>query len=114
VPHRTEDGPEEGTQPPVAKDWKSPFLGKTAEEMAKFLQSAPEEENSLLDMHYFAVLDEDFKKSGLVTIYRIGDEELKGQKLESRRCSVERSTLFLVPMERDAWEETEDNGKSVM
>jgi len=65
-------------------------------------------------MHYFAVLGEDFSERGLVTLYRIGDEELMGQKLESRLCSVEKSTMFLMPMERGAWEDTEDDGKSVI
>lgn len=45
-------------------------------------------EGRYIDYHYFAVLGEDFAERRVVTIYRIGDEYLRGDELDSLPCSV--------------------------
>jgi hypothetical protein len=107
APRRTQEGDatyvNSATEPPIPKDWVSPFKGKTAEDAAAFLKTAPEDLS--VDWHHFAVLGEDFEKRRLVTLYRIGDMDLAGGKLEKLLCSVAGSTLALSSMEKHVWEE---------
>ena len=41
-----------------------------------------------IDYHHFVVLNEDFTKRKLMTIYRIGDENLVGDELDALPCSA--------------------------
>jgi len=45
-------------------------------------------EDRYIDYHYFAVLGEDFAKRKMVTICRIGDEDLVGDEMDALPCSV--------------------------
>ena len=54
--------------------------------MVAFMKTLPEDR--YIDYHYFAVLGEDFTKRKMVTIYRIGDEDLVGDELDALPCSV--------------------------
>jgi hypothetical protein len=85
---------ETATQPPVAADWYSPFRGKTIKDLVAFMKTLPEER--YIDYHHFCVLGKDFEKRKLITIYRIGDENLVGDELDSLPCSVAGKCL-LVP-----------------
>ncbi|PVI03234.1 hypothetical protein DM02DRAFT_726707 [Periconia macrospinosa] len=91
------------TKPPIPEDWSSPFKGKSPEDAAAFLKTAPDD--VCVDRHHFAVLGEDYEKKGLVALYRIGDEELVGGRLEKLVCSVKGSTLALSSLEKHVWEE---------
>jgi hypothetical protein len=84
---------EVATKPPVAAEWQSPFRGKTIKDVVAFMKTVPEERN--IDYHHFCVLGEDFQKRKLVTIYRIGDEYLKGDELDSLPCSAAGKLLQL-------------------
>jgi hypothetical protein len=95
---------EAGTKSPIGEDWKSPFKGKTVQDAIAFLKSAPEE--VCVDLYHFAVLGEDFVRRAFVTIYRIGDEYLRGDEVDSVPCSVAMSTIFLSSMEPHMWEES--------
>jgi hypothetical protein len=77
---------EDGTKPPVAEDWHSPFHEKSIEDVVAFMKTLPDD--CYVDYDYFAVLDEDFTKRRMVTIYRIGDECLIGDELDALPCSV--------------------------
>jgi hypothetical protein len=81
-----EDENRDATIPPISDDWRSPFHGKTVKDAVEFMKTLPED--SYVDYHYFAVLGADFTKRRLVTICRIGDEDLMGDKLETLPCSV--------------------------
>ncbi|KAF2640000.1 hypothetical protein P280DRAFT_25299 [Massarina eburnea CBS 473.64] len=98
---------EDATKPPVGEDWRSPFYGKTVEDVVAFMKKLPEDR--YVDYHYFAVLGQDFTKRRMVTIYRVGDEDLIGDKLEALPCSIAGSTLFLSAIESHYWEETKAN-----
>jgi hypothetical protein len=45
-------------------------------------------EDRYIDYHYFPVLDKDFTQRKMVTIYRVGDEDLEGDTLDALPCSV--------------------------
>ncbi|KAF2821919.1 hypothetical protein CC86DRAFT_410320 [Ophiobolus disseminans] len=98
---------EDATKPPIAEDWRSPFQKKTVDDVVAFMKKIPEDR--YIDYHHFAVLDEDFTKRRLVTIYRIGNEDLVGDELDALPCSVAGSTLFLSSMNSHYWEETKAN-----
>jgi hypothetical protein len=70
-----------------------------------FLKTAPDSSIVCVDYHHFVVLGDDFKKRGLATICKIGDENLRGDKLGSMPCSVKEVSVFLYAMEPDYWEE---------
>ncbi|CAI6302108.1 unnamed protein product [Periconia digitata] len=94
---------ENATKPPIPKDWTSPFIGKTVEDVASFLKTVPRD--LCVDWHHFAVLGEEYKEKGLVALYRIGDEDLVGSNLEKLSCSVAGSTLALSSLEKHVWDE---------
>jgi hypothetical protein len=64
----------EGIKPPVPSSYKSPFIGKKAEDVATWLKNNPEEAE--LDIHFFAVLDKTAEE-GNVIICRQGGTHLK-------------------------------------
>lgn len=78
--------PERASIPPINEHWCSPFQGKTIEDVVAFMKSLPEDRD--VDYHHFAVLGEDFAQRRMVTIYRIGDENLIGDELDAFPCSL--------------------------
>jgi hypothetical protein len=70
-----------------------------------FLKTAPDNSVVCVDHHHFVVVGGDFRKRGLVTVYRIGDENLLGDRLKSMPCSAKGVAVFLYAMEPDYWEE---------
>lgn len=61
-------------------------------------------EDRYMDYHYFAVLGEDFTEPRVVTIYRIGDEYLRGDELDSLLCSVAGESVHINgSLLTDAW-----------
>jgi hypothetical protein len=71
------------------------------------MKTLPEDRN--IDYHHFCVLGEDYAKRKLVTIWRIGDEYLVGDKLDSLPCAASVATVFLSAMGSRKWEEVKDN-----
>ncbi|KAM4060733.1 hypothetical protein HRG_001727 [Hirsutella rhossiliensis] len=77
--HRTEgegEGerslPSDGTRPPIADSFASPFLGKTLEDCAKYLRATPN--NKDWDDEYFCVLGEEDVSEDTVTLVRSFDD----------------------------------------
>ncbi|KAK2597375.1 hypothetical protein QQS21_005999 [Conoideocrella luteorostrata] len=73
----TEDGqerelPAEGTHPPVADSFASPFVGKTLEECARYLGATPA--NKDWNRQYFCVLGEDDREQDEVMLVRSFDQ----------------------------------------
>lgn len=90
-----------GTAPPIAHDWKSPFIGRGIEYAAAWLRKKPESVD--LDIHHFVVLDEQ-SADGSVLACKIGDEDLKGDSTPTdlREDSV---------LARFLWASSTANGK---
>jgi hypothetical protein len=78
--------PSLGTKPPIPENWRSPFFGRTVEDVVMFMKDMPEDAN--VDYHHFAVLGRDFSSRKLLRIYRIGNEDLVGDELDSVLCSA--------------------------
>jgi hypothetical protein len=60
--------------PPIPSSYKSPFVGKKAEDVATWLWNKPEEVE--LDIHFFAILDK-IAEEGNVIICRQGGSHLE-------------------------------------
>jgi hypothetical protein len=58
-----------------------------------------------VDRHHFVVLGDDFMKRRLATVYKIGDEDLRGDGLSEVPCSVKWIAVYLSSMEFGVWEE---------
>ncbi|KAI0381678.1 hypothetical protein F5Y04DRAFT_280758 [Hypomontagnella monticulosa] len=69
APKKLENTYPEGTEAPVASSYQSPFIGKTVEDCAAWLQNAPD--GVALNRDYFLVIDEFSKKSDSVQICRV-------------------------------------------
>ncbi|KAI9872753.1 MAG: hypothetical protein M1830_001231 [Pleopsidium flavum] len=93
--------PADGTEAPV-DSFKSPFVGEKVEDVGEFLRKAPDAVD--LDRHFFAVLD-DTEQKGSITLRRIGDRQLKGDKVECLPVVANDSSLHLAGMESGTWEE---------
>ncbi|KAF1843216.1 uncharacterized protein K460DRAFT_341102 [Cucurbitaria berberidis CBS 394.84] len=65
--------PPEATKPPLADSYKSPWVGKTIEECAKWLQAAPEDTAVLKD--YFTAVNEFSKEDDTVLTCRVRVED---------------------------------------
>lgn len=77
----------EGTKPPVPLSYKSPFVGKKAEDVATWIKNKPKE--AKLDIHFFAVLDKTAEE-GNVIICRQGGTDLEDMDvLEFLRLDAE-------------------------
>ncbi|CAG8952868.1 hypothetical protein HYFRA_00007582 [Hymenoscyphus fraxineus] len=107
APRKQGDQYTDGTKPPVPKDWNSPFLGKSIPDAVEFMEGLPDE--STVDWHHFVIVGEDYLKSGIVNLCRIGDEELKGKEVDVLPCSVEHASLTLMGLEPHGWEEIRSN-----
>lgn len=53
-------------------------------------------EERYIDYHHFCVLGEDFEQRKLITVYRIGDENLVGDEMDSLPCSVAGKRLLVL------------------
>ncbi|KXS95496.1 hypothetical protein AC578_8802 [Pseudocercospora eumusae] len=87
-----------GTVPPVDASWQSPFIGKTIQEAAEFVQNAPKP----LCKVFFAVLEKGrYEKDNKVTICKIVHGEV-----QAIPCTTEDVTNHLLGHDRDTWEES--------
>jgi len=79
--HRDDNELPVGSEPPISSDYHSPFIGKTLEECAKWLQGAPDD--VALHKTYFTALDEHSKEDDTVMMCRIVESKGEGEvKLE--------------------------------
>lgn len=92
----------EGTKPPVSSSYKSPFIGKKAEDVATWLKNKPKEAE--LDIHFFAVLDKTAEE-GNVIICRQGGTHLRDMDvLEFLRLDAEFAAAELYTAQPGTWE----------
>jgi hypothetical protein len=83
----------EGTTPLVPSSYKSPFVGKKAEDVATWLKNKPKE--AQVDIHFFAVLDKTAEE-GNVIICRQGRTHLEDMSvLEFPRLDAESAAAEL-------------------
>ena len=91
-----------GTKAPISEDFKSPFVRQKIEDVAEWLQGKPDSVD--LDAHHFAVLDKQTAEDGQVLVCKIGDKDLKGDKIQTRKYDAKMASTFLVGLEYGDWE----------
>ena len=91
------------TSAPIPPSFQSPFIGKTPQDAAHWLQNKPASVS--LDPHFFGLLDKQAGKSGKVALCRVGDRHLKGNELTCILGKAETSTLTLVGQEYGDWDD---------
>lgn len=100
---RLNQGGQDGTIPPIQESFKSGFVGKKVEDVAKWLQEKPDDVD--LDSHHFAILDRRTENDGTIVICRIGNKDLEGDELDYTRLEANLASLHLGGMEYGTWEE---------
>ncbi|KAK4495098.1 hypothetical protein PRZ48_013425 [Zasmidium cellare] len=92
--------PHPGTvKPPIDPSWRSPFVGKTLKQAARFVRNAPKP----LCRTFFAVLvKERYEKDGCVRICKI----VIGEEVQSFFYDGEDVVTYFIGHDRDTWEET--------
>lgn len=99
----------EGTKPPVSS-YKSPFIGKKAEDVAKWLKDRPEDAD--IDIHFFTILDKSAKE-GSIVVGRQGGYNLKDlDNLEFIRLDAEFGVSLLYGGKVGLWEDVQAGRRS--
>lgn len=80
---------EDATVPSITEYWRSPFHGKTIEDVVAFMKELPED--CYIYYYHFAILGEEYIRRKMVMICRIGDEYLVGNELDALPGSVDGS-----------------------
>lgn len=93
---KKEDSTNLGTEPPIPDGWTSPWIGKSVEDVAKWLRAKPDFVD--LDSNYFAVLDAK-AVDGTVVVCKIGDKQTKGDEITMVRDQARHSSTHLAGME---------------
>lgn len=98
-----------GTEPPISKDFTSPWVGCTIEEIVRWLEAKPDDAG--FNPRFFAVLDVGTKDDPpTAVVCRTGDLEGKGDKVFSFRFERSRAIEHLMGAPSDAWDELTRNG----
>ena len=110
IPRRDRSGPAPtGTEAPISKSFKSPFIGNTVRDVATWLSKMPDD--VYVDRNLFAVLDKKAKQ-GSVVLCRIGDSRGRGDELSCTLEDTEDSSLTLSGLMFGSWVELlENNGE---
>ncbi|KAL8906214.1 MAG: hypothetical protein Q9171_006357 [Xanthocarpia ochracea] len=105
APQRKLDGTgQDGTPAPIDPSSSSPFVGKSLEDVARWLRGKPQSVD--VDDRYFGVLDKQAEKSGKVAICRINDPKVEEEAAWCILNKADYSTLFLGGLDSDLdWEE---------
>ncbi|KAI0134970.1 hypothetical protein F4814DRAFT_399545 [Daldinia grandis] len=77
APKKLENAYPEGTKAPIDADFRSPFIGKTPEECALWLQNAPED--VALNHEYFLFMDQFSKEEDTIQICRAEQDVRTGE-----------------------------------
>ena len=91
------------TTAPIDPSFKSPFVGQTHKNVARWLQNNPV--RVAVDPHFFGLLDKQAEKTGKVALCRIGDPVLKGHEVTCLLWEAETSTLLLSGTEYGDWDD---------
>jgi len=93
----------EGTTGPVASDWRSPFVGSSAEEAADFIRAAPKPSKPLSKLFFAVLIKEQFEHNKQLLIYKIlrveggNDDEVK---LQSVPVPIHLASCFFTERDR--------------
>lgn len=85
--------PPEATRPPITDSFRSPWIGKTVEECAKWLQAAAE--NSVVVRDYFTAINEFSKEDNTVSTCRVRIEDA-GLKVDCYPISTEEIAIMML------------------
>ncbi|KAL8656070.1 MAG: hypothetical protein Q9210_000508 [Variospora velana] len=100
APQRKPDGTGQiGTRPPIDPSFSSPFVGKSLEDVARWLRGKPQSVD--VDNRYFGVLDKQAEKSGKVAICRLNDPKVEEEVASCILRKANYSTLFLAGLDSD-------------
>lgn len=88
-----------GTPPPIDPSFSSPFVGKSLEDVARWLRGKPQSVD--VDGRYFGVLDKQAEKSGKVAICRLNDPKVEKEVASCILNEADYSTLFLAGLDSD-------------
>ncbi|KAI1244684.1 hypothetical protein MGN70_014561 [Eutypa lata] len=69
APRRVKNAYPEGTKAPIPANFSSPFVGKTLEDCAKWLQEAPDD--VALNREYFTAVDNSSREDDTIQICRV-------------------------------------------
>lgn len=96
------------TEPNVAATWKSPFVGKSLEEIASWILGIPKPPKAI-SKTYFAVLQKEFyEREGEVLMCRIfGGDEIK--RIETIPMTASRFGQFVPLFRREDWRAAHGN-----
>ena len=102
----------EGTPLPIPGSFNWPFVGQTVEDVAEWLKQKPASVD--LDAHHFAILDRKSGKDRSIVVCKIGDIDLKGDRLNYHRYPAQRASTLLMGIEYGEWEETSPEESSTI
>ncbi|EMR71282.1 hypothetical protein UCREL1_1676 [Eutypa lata UCREL1] len=92
APRRVKNAYPEGTKAPIPANFSSPFVGKTLEDCAKWLQEAPDD--VALNREYFTAVDNSSREDDTIQICRvIGKGELGNIQVECFPVPTAESTI---------------------
>ncbi|KAF1848206.1 uncharacterized protein K460DRAFT_279040 [Cucurbitaria berberidis CBS 394.84] len=77
-PQQTHQPPPEATKPPLPADFSSPWVGKTVEDCAKWLQEMPVQEGvyaESVNRDYFTAMNEFSKEEDMVLVCRFQNKD---------------------------------------
>ncbi|KAL8846739.1 MAG: hypothetical protein Q9221_008182 [Calogaya cf. arnoldii] len=105
APQRRPDGRGQiGTPTPIDPSFSSPFVGKSLEDVARWLREKPRSVD--VDPRYFGVLDKQAEKSGKIAICRLNDPKVEEEVAWCILREADYSTLFLAGLDSDLdWNE---------
>jgi hypothetical protein len=104
APRKSPSNVNDGTEPPISKDFVSPWIDCKMEDIIRWLQAKPEDAG--FNSRFFAVLDAGSKDDpATVVVCRIGDAEGEGDKMFSFRFPRVRAVEHLAGAPQDMWDE---------
>ena len=93
-----------GTETPISDDWRSPFIGQTLRQVAKFIRDAPNPPKPI-DKQYCAVLRKEDYDCDRIMICKIPpeDDDSEPQTIVTGPNAL---GMFFIGFDRSSWEVT--------
>ncbi|KAH8690414.1 hypothetical protein GQ44DRAFT_780427 [Phaeosphaeriaceae sp. PMI808] len=98
------------TEPRIPSSFRSPWIGKTVEDCAKWLQGAPED--TPVNKEYFTVMNEYSKEDNTVLVCRISEED--GFKVEYFPQSTDEVSMQMHTNDGPKFDEKASNYQTTM
>lgn len=99
----------EGTHAPISDDWRSPFIGKSLREVAKFVRDAPSPPKPIYK-EYCAVLRREDYENDRIMICKI-PEEGDDSEPQTIVTGPDALGLFFIGFNRGSWDVTYQIGE---